>query len=198
MKRSKKIALTAVMLALIILFSMLPINLGVASIALTLLPVIIMALTQDFKLSVVAGFMMGMMSMIGSYTVGAASITAPIFQNPLVSVLPRICVPLVAWAIHKLAVKIFVKTEQKRSKQIPKALKMIADGVASALAVVTNTALVLGMIWLLYGGKTVGTTAINTEFMMGLVSINFTIELIVFTILSPPIAYAIRKQEEKQ
>ena len=53
------------------------------------------------------------------------------------------------------------------------------------------------MIWLLYKGKTVGDSAITPEFMMGLISLNFVIEVIVMTALTPPIVYAIRKQQEK-
>ncbi len=101
MKKSHRIALLAFELALIVIFSLLPINLGAASLALTLLPVLVIALTQDFKTAVLGGLIMGLTSLIGAFTVGAASLTAPLFRNPLVSVLPRICVPAVAWAVNR-------------------------------------------------------------------------------------------------
>lgn len=65
---------------------------------------------------------------------------------------------------------------------------------SSALGVVTNTAFVLGMIWLVYGGREVGSAYVSPEFVMGMVSLNFVIEVIVFPLLSPPVAYAVRKQ----
>ena len=63
------------------------------------------------------------------------------------------------------------------------------------MGVGTNTAAVLGMIWLLYGGKTVGDSAITPEFMMGMISINFVIEIIAFTLLTPPVVYAVTARE---
>lgn len=226
MKRSHRIALLAFELALIVIFSLLPINLGAASLALTLLPVLVIALTQDFKTAVLGGLIMGVTSLIGAFTVGAAGLTAPLFRNPLVSVLPRMCVPAVAWAVNKGLVAVaqrlqeravskkksinevenadqFVQESAKAQTQvkpdirIKKPVRVVIDGISSALGVCANTALVLGMIWLFYGGKTVGDSAITPEFMMGLVSLNFVIEVIVMTLLTPPIVYAIRKQQEK-
>ena len=254
MKKSHRIALLAFELALIVIFSLMPINLGAASLALTLLPVLVIALTQDFKTAVLGGLIMGVTSLIGAFTVGAGSLTAPLFRNPLVSVIPRICVPAAAWGINKglcaLATKIKEKSvekknanacvseeyaetnesadevkdvadngkkapsdkdkksvadngkkapsdKDKKSVAVGKPLSVFIDGVSSALGVCANTALVLGMIWLLYKGKTVGDSAITPEFMMGLISLNFVIEVIVMTALTPPIVYAIRKQQEK-
>ena len=238
MKKSHRIALLAFELALIVIFSLMPINLGAASLALTLLPVLVIALTQDFKTAVLGGLIMGVTSLIGAFTIGAGSLTAPLFRNPLVSVIPRMCVPAAAWGINKglcaLATKIKEKSvekenanacvseeyaetnesadevkdvadnvkkapsdKDKRSVAVGKPLSVFIDGVSSALGVCANTALVLGMIWLLYKGKTVGDSAITPEFMMGLISLNFVIEVIVMTALTPPIVYAIRKQQEK-
>lgn len=230
MKKSHRIALLAFELALIVIFSLLPINLGAASLALTLLPVLVIALTQDFKTSVLGGLIMGLTSLIGAFTVGAASLTAPLFRNPLVSVFPRICVPAVAWAVNRglnaLSVRIgqarakkagteeravpdaegeapsdpattAEAAESKRKNALERTRTIVIDAVSAALGVCANTALVLGMIWLFYKGKTVGDSAITPEFMAGLVSLNFVIEVIVMTVATPPIAYAIRKQQER-
>ena len=85
----------------------------------------------------------------------------------------------------------------KRNSAIERTREIVVYAVSAALGVCANTALVLGMIWLLYKGETVGDSAITPEFMAGLVSLNFVIEVIVMTIATPPIAYAIRKQQEK-
>lgn len=220
MKKSHRIALLSFELALIIIFSLMPINLGAASLALTLLPVLVIALTQDFKTALLGGLIMGVTSLIGAFTVGAASLTAPLFRNPLVSVLPRICVPAAAWAANKgltaLALRIQEAAFAKKGKsgeesreegaqegktersELKKPWRILIDGVSAALGVCANTALVLGMIWLFYGGKTVGDSAITSEFMAGLVSLNFVIEIAVMTVLTPPIVYAIRKHQEKR
>ena len=228
MKRSHRIALLAFELALIVIFSLLPINLGAASLALTLLPVLVIAMTQDFKTALLGGLIMGVTSLIGAFTVGAGSLTAPLFRNPLVSVLPRLFVPAVAWAVDRGIVALYTKSQVRKAAErakragdgekaedgekseegkivsetevraMPKPWRAATDALASAFGVMANTALVLGMIWLFYGGKTIGDSAINAEFMAGLVSVNFVIEVIVMTVLTPPIAFAIRKQQEKK
>lgn len=199
MKKSRRIALLAFELALIVIFSLIPINLGVAVLALTLLPVLVIALTQDLKTAAAGGLIMGITSLVGAFTIGAANLTAPLFQNPLISVVPRIFVPVVAYLVDKgLVALAHAVNAKKENYSLEKGWQVVIDGVACALGVCTNTALVLGSIWLFYGGKTVGQSAITPEFMMGMVSINFVIEVVVFTILTPPIAYAIRKQRDKE
>ncbi len=196
MKRSKRIAITAIGLALIVIFGLMPISFGTATIALTLLPVLVLALTQDWKITAVAGLFMGLVSLIGAFTTGAGNVTAPLFRNPLVSVLTRVIAPLVAHGVQKLLL-LAERRGKEQGHRPPKAAKLAIDAVSSAVGVVSNTALVLGMIWLLYGGKTVGDSAITPEFMSAMISINFVIELIAFTLLTPPIVFAIGAQEGK-
>ena len=61
-RKTRRIALLAVMLALIVVLSFLPLNLGAAVLALTILPVLVVALTQDLLTSVAAGLLMGLTS----------------------------------------------------------------------------------------------------------------------------------------
>ena len=196
MKRSKRIAITATGLALIVVFGLMPISFGTATIALTLLPVLVLALTQDWKITLTAGLIMGLVSRIGAFTTGAGNVTAPLFRNPLVSVVTRMIAPMIAHGAQKMLLKLEGRGKGE-GRVPPKAAKIAIDAVSSAIGVVSNTALVLGMIWLLYGGKTVGDSAITPEFMSAMISINFVIEAITFTLLTPPIVYAINAQEGK-
>lgn len=194
--KTRRVALLAVMLALVVVLSFLPLNLGAAVLALTILPVLVVALTQDLLTSAAAGLLMGLTSCLMAYTVNAGTLTAPMFQNPLVSVLPRVFVPLVVFGA-RTGLSAAVATVSRRhslSARAEKTCFAAADYVSAALGVVTNTALVLGMIWLVYGGKQVGNAYVSPEFVMGMVSLNFVIEVIVFPLLSPPIAYAVRRQ----
>ena len=194
--KTRRVALLAVMLALVVVLSFLPLNLGAAVLALTILPVLVVALTQDIVTSAAAGLLMGLTSCLMAYTVNAGTLTAPMFQNPLVSVLPRVFVPLVVFGA-RTGLSAAVATVSRRhslSARAEKTCFAAADYVSAALGVVTNTALVLGMIWLVYGGKQVGNAYVSPEFVMGMVSLNFVIEVIVFPLLSPPIAYAVRRQ----
>ena len=194
--KTRRVALLAVMLALVVVLSFLPLNLGAAVLALTILPVLVVALTQDIVTSAAAGLLMGLTSCLMAYTVNAGTLTAPMFQNPLVSVLPRVFVPLVVFGARTgLSAAVSALSRRRSlSARAEKTCLAAVDYVSAALGVVTNTALVLGMIWLVYGGTQVGNAYVSPEFVMGMVSLNFVIEIVVFPIISPPIAYAVRRQ----
>ena len=194
--KTRRVALLAVMLALVVVLSFLPLNLGAAVLALTILPVLVVALTQDIVTSAAAGLLMGLTSCLMAYTVNAGTLTAPMFQNPLVSVLPRVFVPLVVFGARTgLSAAVSALSRRRSlSARAEKTCLAAVDYVSAALGVVTNTALVLGMIWLVYGGTQVGNAYVSPEFVMGMVSLNFVIEIVVFPLISPPIAYAVRRQ----
>lgn len=258
MKKSKRIALLALLLALTVILSLIPIRVSSATLALTLLPVLVLALTQDFFTGLLGGLVMGVTSLVMAFSIGAASPTAPIFQNPLVSIVPRLFVPAVAFAVMKglgaLAKRIYftrhpmpaaaketskdasfkeqapspatetadadlsatdaeitpyaetydkadnAASENKSVKNagdLPRLLQAFIDGAACLAGVLTNTGLVLGMMWALYGGKNVGDTLISPEFMTAMISINFVIEIVLFPLVTPPVVLAVRKNAFK-
>lgn len=275
MKRSKRIALLALLLALTVILSVIPIRVSSATLALTLLPVFVLALTQDFLTGLLGGLVMGVTSLVMAFSVGAASPTAPIFQNPLVSVIPRLFVPAVAFAVMKglsaLATRIWRRkhplaaasaeaesgntrpeeedaedvpaesalydgakvadvcdsdtpdaevsengtqsiiaedsceaaTESlgksaRKDDTLPKIAQAVIDGIACLAGVLTNTGLVLGMMWAIYGGKNVGDTLISPEFMTAMISVNFVIEVVLFPLVTPPVVFAVRRSARKQ
>ncbi len=245
MKKSKRIAILALLLALTVILSVIPIRVSSATLALTLLPVLVLALTQDFLTGLLGGLVMGVTSLVMAFTVGAGSPTAPIFQNPLVSILPRLFVPVVAFSVMKGLSALAKRIRRKRSHEgleaaepvfedtpaeraydgadgspdedgagadgaqsaagvdaakkdeLPRLLQALTDGVACLAGVLTNTGLVLGMMWALYGGKSVNDTLISPEFMTAMLSINFVIEVVLFPLITPPVIYAVRKSARK-
>lgn len=243
LKKSKRIAILALLLALTVILSVIPIRVSSATLALTLLPVLVLALTQDFLTGLLGGLVMGVTSLVMAFTVGAGSPTAPIFQNPLVSILPRLFVPVVAFSVMKGLSALAKRIRRKRSHEgleaaepvsedipaeraydgacadgspdedgagadgagadaakkdeLPRLLQALTDGVACLAGVLTNTGLVLGMMWALYGGKSVNDTLISPEFMTAMLSINFVIEVVLFPLITPPVIYAVRKSAKK-
>lgn len=250
LKKSKRIAILALLLALTVILSVIPIRVSSATLALTLLPVLVLALTQDFLTGLLGGLVMGVTSLVMAFTVGAGSPTAPIFQNPLVSILPRLFVPVVAFSVMKGLSALAKRIRRKRSSEfsaaaehvfedipaerayagadgacadgspdedgagadgaqsaagvdaakkdeLPRLLQALIDGVACLAGVLTNTGLVLGMMWALYGGKSVNDTLISPEFMTAMLSINFVIEVVLFPLITPPVIYAVRKSAKK-
>ena len=97
MGRTKLIALLALMLALTIIFCFVPIQFGLINLALMILPTLILAQVCDFKTSLFMGLMMGLINYIAWFTTKAAGLLAPIFQNPLVCILPRVLIAVVTY-----------------------------------------------------------------------------------------------------
>ena len=215
MKKSRRIAILALLLALTVILSMIPLRVSSATLALTLLPVFVLALTQDIVTGLLGGLVMGVTSLVMAFTFGAGSPTAPIFQNPLVSVLPRLLVPLAVFGVSR-GIALLVRrvrarkgtdpcdgeeeaippaeeSGKKAGEGIPKLARALADAAGCLAGVLVNTGAVLGMMWAIYGGRNVGDTLISPEFMSAMLSVNFVIEVVVFPIVTPPIAYAVRK-----
>ncbi|MEG1608710.1 MAG: hypothetical protein RR348_02470, partial [Clostridia bacterium] len=60
MKKSRRIATLAIMLALTIIFSFLPINFGGLSLALMILPLLVVAQIESLWTTLLAGIMLGL------------------------------------------------------------------------------------------------------------------------------------------
>lgn len=113
----KRITLLALMLALTILFCFVPVQIGVITLALMILPTIILALVSEFKTTLFMGAMMGVVNLIAWYTTKAASPIAPIFQNPIVCIVPRIMVGVCAYLVRIWLEKlIFTNRIQRKYK----------------------------------------------------------------------------------
>ena len=107
------------------------------------IPVILAALVEGPLVGLAVGLVFGLCSLIRAWETGMIGLTL-FFRNPLVSVLPRLLVPLVAWAIYALW-KRFVKQNAVTDK--------LGACVASLLGAAANTVCCLGTIALIYGGQ---------------------------------------------
>lgn len=105
------------------------------------IPVLLAALVEGPVVGLVVGLVFGLCSFIHAWEMGAVGLTL-FFRNPLVSVLPRLIVPLMAYAAWLLWSKL-VKPGRVSDK--------IGAAAAAVIGTITNTVLCLGMIVLLYG-----------------------------------------------
>ena len=256
MGRTKLIALLALMLALTIIFCFVPIQFGPITLALMILPTLILAQVCDFKISLFMGLMMGLINYIAWFTTKAASPIAPIFQNPLVCILPRVLIAVVAYwsrvgleklllekwlginlkpekavveeddeeeaqldetdqAMTEEVVEDFAPQEEivanddvivddeveeteltdkekkaKKAKEI--AVRQVVHLVSTALGVITNTVFVAIFTLIFFNNTSLGNTIINVEYILAWFSLNFGIEVVAFSLITPPIATAIR------
>lgn len=105
------------------------------------LPVILAALVEGPVVGLIVGLVFGLCSFIRAWESGAVGLTL-FFRNPLISIVPRLLVPLVALGVYLLW-KRLVKNNAVTDK--------IGAAIASAAGSITNTVLCLGALILIYG-----------------------------------------------
>ncbi len=103
------------------------------------LPVILAALVEGPLVGLIVGLVFGLCSLIRA--IQAPTGLTFFFMNPLISVLPRLAVPLAAFAVYWLLKKLGPQKE---------AWDKLSAALASAVGSVTNTVGCLGMLLLLY------------------------------------------------
>ena len=106
------------------------------------LPVLVAALVEGPMVGLIVGAVFGICSFIHAWETGMVGLTL-FFRNPVVSVLPRLIVPLAAFAVWMLWRKV-IRQNAVTDK--------IGVALASVAGTVTNTCLCLGLIALIYGG----------------------------------------------
>jgi len=147
-------------------------------------PVIIGAILEGPLVGAFIGLIFGLFSL---YT--AAITPIPIafaFLNPLVSVVPRILIGIVAYYVYALFMGLF---KQKNHS--------LSIGIAAAAGTLTNTVGVLGMIYILYARRFI--EAAGLEGFSPLIAIfgiafpNMPFELAAAVLVAIPVVIAVRK-----
>lgn len=186
--RSKAYRLTirGILIAIIIVQSMVPflgyIPLLATSLTIIHITVIVAAVTLGTKDGMFIGLIWGLMTMLRAWTAPTTPLDTLIFTNPIVSVLPRILVGLVAGVVFTAL--------YKRTKQF-----YMPTIVAAALGTLTNTVLVLGLMGLIYTGPVAA--AYNTtssglfKVLLVVVGTNGIPEVIAAMIITPLIVRAL-------
>ena len=106
------------------------------------IPVLLAVLVEGPAVGLTVGLVFGLCSCIRAWETGMVGLTL-FFRNPIISVLPRLLVPLAAyglWALWKKAARQNALTDK------------LGAAIASAAGAAVNTVLCLGLISLIYGG----------------------------------------------
>ena len=203
-RRSKNLAILALMLALTIFFCFQPIPIpGGVTLAFMILPLLIIAQGYDFKMTITLAVLMATINQIAWYTTKAASPMAAIWQNPIVCMIPRILIGVASYfmgyGLRKALLHPQYKVNSEGARKMLNgakiyALDSIISGVSTAVGVVVNTFFCGLFTVLLYNGKMLTNgTMISIEYILTWFGINFLIEVISFTLIVPPIILALRK-----
>lgn len=196
--RSKDIAFLSLIFALILILSLLP-SFTTVSLAFALIPICVAAELKNWKLGAIAGCFYGLISCVSAWTFSASPLRF-VFQNPLVSVLPRILVGIVAYFTYVGIRKLTHKKDVETGALLPKF--KVADSLSvylgSLSAVLVNTFLVIALMLLFYNGHGFSSgnaeTTLNIKYVLtAILGINTLLEIIIIPILVTPIVYALKK-----
>ena len=149
--------------------------------------VIVAAFVLSTKDGMLVGLVWGLARMVKAYTLPASPLDLLLWTNPVIAVVPRVMVGLVAGLIFHA----FLKRKQEKRGMV----------IAAVLGSLTNTVLVLGFIALFYGNEYA--TALNVDpsnllkVLAGIVASNGIGEAVAAGLIAPFIAKALMKVRRK-
>lgn len=187
-KKAYKTAILGILIAIIFVQSMVPflgyIPTGFINITVIHITVIVAAIVLGPKDGAIVGAVWGIGTIIRAFTSPTSIIDTTVFTNPIVAVLPRIAVGLIAGWIY-----LWLKKYTKK--------RILGMAVASAVGSLTNTILVLGLMRVMYASAMAQAYATQTDLLnkllLVIVGTNGIPEMIVAIILAPAISTAILK-----
>ncbi len=138
---NKKLTLTGALSALVIVLGITKlgfITLGAASITILHIPVILICMLAGLPEGLFVGATFGILSLIQAAMSTNGGLD-PLFVNPLVSVLPRMLIAVIAWGLWK-ALNLIT--------HMPKA---VSAGITGFITTVAHTLLVLGCLYIFQG-----------------------------------------------
>ncbi|WP_321433909.1 ECF transporter S component [Trichococcus flocculiformis] len=149
--------------------------------------VIVAAFVLSTKDGMLVGLVWGLARMVKAYTLPASPLDLLLWTNPIIAVVPRVMVGLVAGLVFHA----FLKRKQEKVGMV----------TAAVLGSLTNTVLVLGFIALFYGNEYA--TALNVDpsnllkVLAGIVATNGLGEAVAAGLIAPFIAKALMKVRRK-
>ncbi len=136
-----KIALTGIFAALCVVLMVTHLGYiaigGFIAITIMHVPVVLATILGGLVPGLGVGLVFGITSLI--QTVMAGGGVNPFFLNPMVSIVPRLLIPVFTWAIVKIL------------DLVPKMPKVISGTIGAAAGTFTNTFFVMGSIYIFYG-----------------------------------------------
>lgn len=148
------------------------------------IPTILGALVEGPKVGASVGFLFGAYSFVQSFII--PNILSFVFMNPVVSVLPRILIGPMAYIVYKL---------------LPASFKQVRIAIAAFIGSMTNTVLVMGLIWVLYGKEFAALKQIPEsdvfQIIVGVVLTHGIPEALLAVVIVTPIVIALQYKFKK-
>ncbi len=175
-------------LSVVLLFATMIPGFGASIAVVMFLPTILTGIIKGPKAGWLMGTAMGIVIMIRAMTM-PMSILDPLFINPLVSVVPRMFIGVVAYWVYALIVR-----DSKSTGRIA-----TAGAVAGAMGMITNTVLVMSALYLFYAEKITELMGIGFKVLLiGIISSSAIIEAVTAAILTSAIIVIYKKTSRGQ
>ncbi|AYJ46337.1 hypothetical protein IGJ01_002197 [Enterococcus sp. AZ089] len=184
--KTYRLVIRAILTAIIILQTMVPflgfIPIGITSLTIIHITVIVAAIVLETKDGMFIGLVWGVFTMIRAFTSPTTPLDIAVFTNPIISVVPRVLVGLVAGLLFTI---IYKKTK-----------KVVAASIVAAIfGTITNTVLVLTLMGTLYTGLVANTYGVDASALFvtlgGIAITNGISEVITAAILTPILVKAL-------
>lgn len=184
--KTYRLVIRAILTAIIILQTMVPflgfIPIGITSLTIIHITVIVAAIVLGTKDGMFIGLVWGIFTMIRAFTSPTTPLDIAVFTNPIISVVPRVLVGLVAGLLFTII--------YKKTKKV-----VAASIVAAILGTITNTVLVLTLMGTLYTGLVATTYGVDASALFvtlgGIAVTNGISEVITAAILTPILVKAL-------
>ena len=152
--KTYRLVIRAILTAIIILQTMVPflgfIPIGITSLTIIHITVIVAAIVLGTKDGMFIGLVWGIFTMIRAFTSPTTPLDIAVFTNPIISVIPRVLVGLVAGLLFTI---IYKKTK-----------KVVAASIVAAIfGTITNTVLVLTLMGTLYTSLVANTYGVDAS-----------------------------------
>lgn len=186
---TRQLVIVSVMLAITLIMDYTPLGvipLPIVAATITHLPTIVTGIILGPLAGAIVGTGMGCISMFRAMT-RPTSVLSPLFMNPLISIIPRIFIGIAAYYAY-VAIKGLINAHGSKVKDA------ISIGVGAFIGSMTNTMLVMGMIYIVYKDRVASMLGIDSvlKWIAGIITGQAIIEAIVLVILTIPIVYAWR------
>ncbi|MDO5725796.1 MAG: ECF transporter S component [Tissierellia bacterium] len=188
---TKKLTITALLGAITIVLAVTPLGfipLGAMNATIMHIPVIIAGILEGPLTGALVGLIFGITSLVNAIL--RPTITFYVLLNPLVSIFPRIMIGLVSSYVYKF---ISLALKDKKSP-----IAIASSAVAGSL---TNSILVMGMIYLLYAERymiSIGQDpAFAKKFILGIIITNGIPESIVAALITLGIVRGVMRYKKR-
>ena len=184
--KTYRLVIRAILTAIIILQTMVPflgfIPIGITSLTIIHITVIVAAIVLGTKDGMFIGLVWGIFTMIRAFTSPTTPLDIAVFTNPIISVIPRVLVGLVAGPLFTI---IYKKTK-----------KVVAASIVAAIfGTITNTVLVLTLMGTLYTSLVANTYGVDASALFvtlgGIAVTNGISEVITAAVLTPILVKAL-------